>query len=34
MTHGPRFRAVVGSVVPEYRAARRQLGSEPLAAWD
>jgi hypothetical protein len=25
---------MVGSVVPEYRAARRQLGSEPLAAWD
>ena len=34
MNHGPRFWAVVGSVVPEYRAARRQLGSEPLAAWD
>jgi predicted metal-dependent hydrolase len=34
MNHGPRFWAVVGSVVPDYRAARRQLGSEPLAAWD
>ena len=34
MNHGPRFWAVVGSVVPDYRTARRQLGSEPLAAWD
>jgi predicted metal-dependent hydrolase len=34
MNHGPRFWEVVGSVVPDYRAARRQLGSEPLAAWD
>ena len=34
MNHGPRFWKVVGSVVPDYRAARRQLGSEPLAAWD
>ena len=34
MNHGPRFWAVVGSVVPDYRAVRRQLGSEPLAAWD
>ena len=34
MNHGPRFWAMVGSVVPDYRAARRQLGSEPLAAWD
>jgi predicted metal-dependent hydrolase len=34
MNHGPRFWAVVGSVVPDYRAARRELGSEPLAAWD
>jgi predicted metal-dependent hydrolase len=34
MNHGPRFWAVVGSVVPDYRAARRRLGSEPLAAWD
>ena len=34
MNHGPRFWAVVGSVVPDYRAARRQLGGEPLAAWD
>ncbi len=34
MNHGPRFWAVVGSVVPDYESARRQLGSEPLAAWD
>jgi predicted metal-dependent hydrolase len=34
MNHGPRFWAVVGSVVPDYRAARSQLSSEPLAAWD
>ena len=34
MNHSPRFWAVVRSVVPDYRAARRQLGSEPLAAWD
>jgi len=34
MNHGPRFWAVVGSVVPDYEAARRQLGGEPLAAWD
>ena len=34
MNHSPRFWEVVGSVVPDYRAARRQLGSEPLAAWD
>jgi predicted metal-dependent hydrolase len=34
MNHGPRFWAVVGSVVPDYRAAKRQLRSEPLAAWD
>jgi len=34
MNHGPRFWAVVGSVIPDYRTARRQLGSEPLAAWD
>jgi predicted metal-dependent hydrolase len=34
MNHGPRFWAVVRSVVPEYEAARGKLGSEPLAAWD
>ena len=34
MNHSPRFWEVVRSVVPDYRAARRQLGSEPLAAWD
>ena len=34
MNHGPRFWAVVRSVVPDYQAARSQLGSEPLAAWD
>jgi hypothetical protein len=34
MNHGPRFWAVVRSVVPDYEAARGELGSEPLAAWD
>jgi hypothetical protein len=34
MNHGPRFWAVVRSVVPDYRAARGRLGSEPLAPWD
>jgi predicted metal-dependent hydrolase len=34
MNHGPRFWAVVGSVVPDYREARRRLGGEPLAVWD
>ncbi len=34
MNHGPRFWAVVGSVVPDYQAARGRLGSEPLAPWD
>ena len=34
MNHGPRFWAVVRSVVPEFEAARGTLGSEPLAAWD
>ncbi len=34
MNHSPKFWAVVRSVVPDYEAARGQLGSEPLAAWD
>ena len=34
MNHGPKFWAVVRSVVPEYEAARGTLGNVPLAAWD
>ncbi|MGZ5132362.1 MAG: M48 family metallopeptidase [Caldimonas sp.] len=34
MNHGPKFWAVVRSVVPEYEEARGRLGSEPLAGWD
>jgi hypothetical protein len=34
MNHSPRFWNVVASVVPEYQAARRELGSERLAAFD
>lgn len=33
MNHSPKFWAVVRSVVPDYEAARGQLGSEPLADW-
>ena len=34
MNHGPRFWKVVGSVVPEYEAARQELRGERLAAFD
>ncbi len=34
MNHSPKFWAVVRSVVPDYEAARGQLGSEPLADWE
>ncbi len=34
MNHSPKFWAVVRSVVPDYEAARGQLGSVPLAAWE
>ena len=34
MNHSPKFWAVVRLVVPDYEAARGQLGSEPLAAWE
>jgi hypothetical protein len=34
MNHSPRFWNVVRSVVPEYEAARRELQSERLAAFD
>jgi hypothetical protein len=34
MNHSPRFWKVVGSVVPEYEAARRELRGERLAAFD
>ncbi|MEP7301607.1 MAG: SprT family zinc-dependent metalloprotease [Caldimonas sp.] len=34
MNHSPRFWNVVRSVVPDYEAARRRLGSEPLAVWE